>query len=92
MIQGGSPNANEYQGDGPFTRDEVGLIGHWRGFVGVSTRGHDTGDGQIFVNLIDNVRLDHAYTVIGAVTQGMDVVDAVLEGSVIERAEVRLSR
>ncbi|MEM7417130.1 MAG: peptidylprolyl isomerase [Gemmatimonadota bacterium] len=89
VIQGGSPNANEYEGDGPFTRDEVGLVGHWRGFVGISTRGHDTGDGQIFVNLIDNVRLDHAYTVIGAVTRGMDVVDEVLEGSVIERAEVR---
>lgn len=92
VIQGGSPNANEYEGDGPFTRDEVGLVGHWRGFVGISTRGHDTGDGQIFVNLIDNVRLDHAYTVIGAVTQGMDVVDEVLEGSVIERAEVRVTR
>lgn len=89
VIQGGSPAANEYAGDGPFTRDEVGLLGHWRGFVGISTRGHDTGDGQIFVNLVDNVRLDHQYTVIGAVTVGMDVVDDVLEGSVIERVEVR---
>lgn len=92
VIQGGSPNANEYQGDGPFTRDEVGQLGHWRGTVGISTRGHDTGDGQIFVNLIDNVRLDHSYTIIGMVTDGMDVVDEVLEGSVIERAEVRASR
>lgn len=92
VIQGGSPNANEYQGDGPFTRDEVGHTPHWRGTVGISTRGHDTGDGQIFVNLIDNVRLDHTYTIIGTVIRGMDVVDEVLEGSVIERAEVRASR
>ncbi|MDH3199211.1 MAG: peptidylprolyl isomerase, partial [Candidatus Krumholzibacteria bacterium] len=64
VIQGGSPHANEYFGDGPFTRDEVGAT-HWRGTVGISTRGHDTGDGQIFVNLMDNVRLDHAYTIVG---------------------------
>lgn len=88
VLQGGSPAANEYAGDGAFTRDEVGRLGHWRGTVGISTRGHDTGDGQIFVNLLDNVRLDHAYTIVGTVVRGMDVVDAVLEGGVIERAEV----
>ena len=88
VIQGGSPGANEYSGDGAYTRDEVGLVPHWRGTVGVSTRGHDTGDGQIFVNLADNVRLDHDYTVFGVVTAGMDVVDQVLEGDVIERAEL----
>jgi cyclophilin family peptidyl-prolyl cis-trans isomerase/HEAT repeat protein len=88
VIQGGSPGANEYQGDGPFTRDEVGRVPHWRGTVGISTRGHDTGDGQIFVNLLDNFRLDHTYTIVGAVVDGMDVVDQVLEGAVIERAEV----
>ena len=30
------------------------------GAVGVSTRGRDTGDAQIFVNLVDNPRLDRA--------------------------------
>jgi len=87
VLQGGSPGANEYQGDGPFTRDEVGTQSHWRGTVGISTRGHDTGDGQIFFNLMDNVRLDHAYTIIGTVVSGMDVVDVALEGAVIQRAE-----
>jgi cyclophilin family peptidyl-prolyl cis-trans isomerase/HEAT repeat protein len=88
VIQGGSPGANEYQGDGLYTRDEVGLAAHWRGTVGISTRGRDTGDAQIFVNLVDNVRLDHDYTIVGRVVEGLDVVDQVLEGSVIERAEV----
>ena len=92
VIQGGSPGATEYQGDGPFTRDEVGLLPHWRGTVGISTRGHDTGDGQIFVNLMDNVRLDHLFSIVGTVTSGMDVVDQVTEGSVIERAEVGAAR
>lgn len=87
VIQGGSPGANEYAGAAAYSRDEVGLPSHWRGTVGISTRGHDTGDAQIFVNLMDNVRLDHAYTVVGAVVDGMDVVDMVLEGTVIARAE-----
>jgi cyclophilin family peptidyl-prolyl cis-trans isomerase/HEAT repeat protein len=86
VIQGGSPGANEYAGDALFMRDEVGV--HTRGTVGISTRGRDTGDAQIFVNLVDSPRLDHTYTVIGAVTSGMDVVDRVIEGDVIERVEL----
>jgi cyclophilin family peptidyl-prolyl cis-trans isomerase len=88
VIQGGSPGANEYMGDGPFMRDEVGLLSHRRGTVGISTRGRDTGDAQIFVNLVDLPRLDHTYTVFAEVIEGMDVVDAILEGDVIERVEV----
>lgn len=89
VIQGGSPGANEYVGAGPFSRDELsGDRSHLRGTVGISTRGRDTGDSQIFVNLVDNVRLDHNFTIIGTVVEGMDVVDAVLEGSTILRVTV----
>jgi len=88
IIQGGSPGANEYFGDGPFTRDEIGLLSHWRGTVGLSTRGRDTGDSQIFINTVDNLRLDHNYTIFGVVESGMDVVDATREGDVIRRARV----
>ena len=89
IIQGGSPGANEYAGDGPFMRDELGLRSNVRGTVGVSTRGRDTGDAQIYVNLLGNPRLDHEYTVFAEITDGMDVVDAILEGDVIERIELR---
>ena len=92
VLQGGSPGANEYSGDGLYSRDEVGVFPHWRGTVGLSTRGHDTGDAQIFINLVDNVRLDHDYTVFGIVVSSMDLVDAILEGDVIERAEVLVTR
>jgi cyclophilin family peptidyl-prolyl cis-trans isomerase len=88
VIQGGSPGANEYVGDGPYMRDEVGLRSHRRGAVGISTRGRDTGDAQIFVNLVDLPQLDHTYTVFAEVVSGMEVVDAVLEGDVIERVEL----
>jgi cyclophilin family peptidyl-prolyl cis-trans isomerase/HEAT repeat protein len=86
VIQGGSPGANEYSGEPFFMRDEVGL--HLRGTVGISTRGRDTGDAQIFVNTIDSPRLDHLYTVFGSVIAGMDVVDRILEGDVIQRVEL----
>ncbi|MEQ9397534.1 MAG: peptidylprolyl isomerase [Longimicrobiales bacterium] len=89
VIQGLSPAANEYAGWGEYTRDEVGATVQWRGTVGVSTRGRDTGDGQIYVNLAHNTRLDHDYTILGRVVNGMEVVDAVLEGDVVERVEVR---
>ncbi|HEX9166428.1 MAG TPA: peptidylprolyl isomerase [Gemmatimonadales bacterium] len=85
VVQGGSPGANEYVGDGPFTRDELGLRSNLRGTVGLSTRGRDTGDGQVYLNLVDNIRLDHDYTVWGEVIAGLEVVDALLEGAVIER-------
>ena len=86
VIQGGSPGANEYMGEHFYMRDEPGL--HLRGTVGISTRGRDTGDAQIFVNLIDSPRLDHIYTVFGTVVAGIDVVDGTLEGDVIERVEL----
>ena len=88
VIQGGSPGANEQVGDGPFMRDELGGHSHLRGTVGISTRGHDTGDAQFFINLVDNKRLDHDYTVFGAVVSGMDVVDRLRAGDVMARVEV----
>jgi cyclophilin family peptidyl-prolyl cis-trans isomerase len=42
----------------------------------------------MFVNLVDSPRLDHQYTVFGEVVAGMDVVDGVLEGDVIEGVEL----
>ena len=84
VIQGGSPAANEYVGVARYFRDELGTVPHARGTVGMSTRGHDTGDAQWFVNLKDNLRLGRAFTLFAEVVEGMDVVDAVLEGDVIE--------
>jgi cyclophilin family peptidyl-prolyl cis-trans isomerase/HEAT repeat protein len=89
VIQGGSPNANEYCGDCPFMRDERGLLMHVRGTVGVSTRGRDTGDAQFFVNLVDNARLDHDYTVFAYVcADQMKVVDEIHEGDRMRRVAV----
>ncbi len=66
-----------------FEADRIG-----QGAVGISTRGRDTGDAQIFINLVDNPRLDHNFTVFAQVITGMDTVDAILEGDAIDRIEI----
>lgn len=88
IVQGGSPGGNEFVGDAELMPDELGLWPHVRGAVGLSTRGRDTGDAQFFIDLVDNPRLDHEYTVFGQVLNGLDVVDRILEGDVIERVEI----
>jgi len=94
VVQGGSPSANEYAGAAAFARDEFSSLSQVRGTVGISTRGPDTGDGQIYVNLVDNARLDFDYTLIGSIGGDVSVIDDILEGEVIlaavaEAREVR---
>ncbi len=92
VIQGGSPGANEYMGDARYMRDELGRLMHARGTVGISTRGRDTGDAQIFINLVDNPRLDPDYTVFADIVRGLEVIDGVLEGDIIDHVEIRTGR
>ena len=89
VVQGGSPGANEYVGTARFMRDEVSPSPHIRGAVGISTRGRDTGDAQIFIDLVDLPRLDRDYTVFGYVRSGMEYVDRMLEGAVIRSVTVK---
>lgn len=82
VVQGGSPGASEYDGATPFFMpDELGLLWHDRGTAGTSTRGHDTGDGQFYLNLVSNYRLDNTYTLFARVSSGMEVVDRIQEGT-----------
>lgn len=61
---------------------EVGTWPHVRGAVGLSMP--DTNDGQFFVDLVDNPRFDHQYTVFAQILNGAEVIDQILEGDVIE--------
>lgn len=83
VVQGGSPHANEYGGADRFWRDEIGLEHNTAGAVGLSTRGRDTADGQIYIDLTDQYRLDFTYTVFARVTD-LAVVTRILEGAEIK--------
>ena len=88
VIQGGGPDANEYVGDSTFMRDELTSRMHARGTLGISARGRDTGDGQWFINLVDNPLLDHEFTLFGAIDGGQAVAERILEADRIARIEV----
>jgi cyclophilin family peptidyl-prolyl cis-trans isomerase len=84
VIQGGGPGANEYSGHKEYMRDEI-RARNGRGTVGLSTRGRNTADAQFYINLVDNARLDHDYTVFARVfDEDMPVVDAIEEGAVMK--------
>ncbi|MGN6391372.1 MAG: peptidylprolyl isomerase [Gemmatimonadales bacterium] len=88
VVQGGGPDANEYVGDDAFMRDELTMRTHARGTLGISARGRDTGDGQWFINLVDNPLLDHEYTVFGRIDGGADAAERILEGDRIARVVI----
>lgn len=88
VVQG--PGEGEYSRLTNYARDERGPLSHRRGTVGISTRGFDTGDMQLFVNLVDNPRLDYEYTIFGVISDAdMPIVDRILEGDVIRRIRIK---
>ena len=86
MIQGGCPKGNGTGGPGYEIDDEFGE-GHSnvRGTISMANAGPNTGGSQFFINLVDNDFLDftapttqgYGYAVFGAVTDGLEVVDAI---------------
>jgi cyclophilin family peptidyl-prolyl cis-trans isomerase len=92
VVQGGGPGDNEYAGETNFWRDELGGA-NVRGTVGISTRGRHTGDGQFYINLVDNPSLDFEYSVFGRVSaEDLAVVDTIAEGTKILRIDLVSSR
>jgi len=84
IIQGGRRIGDEAR----FPHPEVGTWPHVRGVLGLSMP--DTNDAQFFVDLVDNPRFDHQYTVFAQILNGADVVDQLLEGDVIESITITL--
>jgi peptidyl-prolyl cis-trans isomerase B (cyclophilin B) len=78
IVQGGRRGVD----DARYPHAEVGTWPHVRGAVGLSMP--DTNDAQFFVDLVDNPRFDHTYTVFAQVLNGADIVDQILEGDIIE--------
>lgn len=83
VIQGGDPSGNGTGGPGYEFEDELDdNYSYTRGIVAMANRGPDTNGSQFFIMLAD-VPLPKAYTIFGEVTVGMDVVDAIAVGDVM---------
>ncbi|MCB0701831.1 MAG: peptidylprolyl isomerase [Ignavibacteriae bacterium] len=88
VIQGGDPNSKE----GPKSSWGMGAPGqktvpaefsdvkHERGILSMARKGNDinSGTSQFFICVADVPSLNNQYTVFGAVSDGMDVVDKIV--------------
>lgn len=98
LVKGkdGKMEVNEKVGDGGSGRDIPVFEGssdvdYVRGVVGIASTGLQVpGDSQLFVLKKDATRLWNSYAVVGKVTRGMNVVDAIKFGDRI--ATMRVAR
>ena len=92
VVQGGDPRGDGNGGPGFALRDEIGQRPYGRGVVGMALSGKDTGGSQLFITLAPAPHLDGRYTVFGWVASGMEVVDKIRPGDVIEKVEAWTGR
>ncbi len=88
VVQGGCPRGDGNGGPGYTLRCEIGQRPYGRGAVGMALSGKDTGGSQFFITLSPQPQLDGGYTLFGQVASGMEVVEKIRPGDVIERVEV----
>lgn len=89
MIQGGCPNGNGTGGPGYSINCELNGVKqvHDRGVMSMAHRGRNTGGSQFFIchNRSNTKHLDRVHTCFGKVIEGLDVVDDIRGGDVIEK-------
>jgi cyclophilin family peptidyl-prolyl cis-trans isomerase/HEAT repeat protein len=88
VIQGGCPRGDGNGGPGYALRCEIAQRPYGRGAVGMALSGKDTGGSQFFITHSPQPHLDGGYTLFGRVSAGMEVVDQIRPGDVIERVEI----
>ncbi len=87
VIQGGDPSGNGTGGPGYTFEDEPVTREYKRGIVALAHPGAHPNGGQSFTRLAANP-LPPQYTIFGQVTAGMDVVDQIAIGDVMETIEI----
>ncbi len=89
VAQGGDFYRRDGYG-GPETpiRSEFSRARYRTGTVGIASSGKDTEGVQFFVTHSPQPHLDGAYTVVGRVVEGQDVVDRLVVGDIVRRARV----
>ena len=88
VVQGLDPRGDGYGTGDASLRSEVNQEMYERGTVGMPDAGKDTGGCQIFVTFRPQPRLDARYTAFGKVVEGMEIVERLDLGDVIERIEI----
>jgi len=89
VVQGGDPRGDGWGGPPYMIRCEYSSEPYLRGTVGIATSGKDTGGSQFFITLSPQPHLEARYTVFGRVTAGMEVVDKIVRGDLIEKIVIQ---
>ncbi|HLM25046.1 MAG TPA: peptidylprolyl isomerase [Pyrinomonadaceae bacterium] len=89
VIQDGDPRGDGNGGPGYQIRCEINQVLYDRAAVGMALSGKDTGGSQWFVTHSPQPHLDGGYTVFGRVVAGMDVVDRIVRGDMIQSIVIR---
>ena len=85
MVQGGCPEGSGRGGPGYRFEDETGNgVAHERGVLSMANAGPNTNGSQFFITHVKTDWLDGRHTVFGKVVEGLDVVDAIKQGDLIE--------
>jgi cyclophilin family peptidyl-prolyl cis-trans isomerase len=93
VIQGGDPLGTGTGGPGYTVSAEIELE-HVKGAIAMARRGDQvnperaSSGSQFYITLAETPHLDGAYTVFGEVTEGMDVVESIAVGDVIQSVTV----
>lgn len=92
VIQGGCPKGDGTGGPGYAIKCETsgGHQYHDRGVLSMAHAGRDTGGSQFFIchNRENTAHLDGVHTCFGRVYEGVDVIDDIRPGDVIEKIVV----
>ena len=89
VIQDGDPRGDGNGGPGYAIRDELNRMHYRRGTLGMALSGPHTGGSQYFLTHSPQPHLDGHYTVFGRLVSGWPVLDAIVQGDVIHRVDIR---
>lgn len=95
MAQGGCPYSKDSSkgtpgtgGPGYTIKCEINENKHLKGSLSMAHAGKDTGGSQFFICFQPQPHLDGKHTVFGKVVEGMDVLDKIAQGTVINEIRV----
>ncbi|MCC6685290.1 MAG: peptidylprolyl isomerase [Bacteroidia bacterium] len=95
VIQGGDPTGTGAGGPGYSIKCELtgGNQYHDRGVLSMAHRGRDTGGSQFFIchNRQNTQHLDRNHTCFGKVVEGLDVIEQIRQGDVMEKVVIHES-
>lgn len=90
MAQGGDPSGTGTSGPGYSIKAEFNKTKHVRGTVAMArTSDPDSAGSQFYICFGPQPHLDRQYTVFGQVVEGMDVVDELKNGTVMNKVSLQ---